>query len=86
MNRFSQDWKDLEARVQERLDLLSRGLRSGNKQNQYEDTCTRWERIGWIQALEWVLRIPDDPNRAEDVCFLWLQHHWARSAKQCYRR
>ena len=36
MNRFSQDWKDLEARVQERLDLLSRGLRSGNKQNQYE--------------------------------------------------
>ena len=31
-------------------------------QNQYEDTCTRWEHIGWIQALEWVLRIPDDPN------------------------
>ena len=36
MNRFSQDWKDLEARVQERLDLLSRGLRSGNKQKSAE--------------------------------------------------
>lgn len=59
INRSSSDWQEVESRVQERIQYVMKGLKSGDKANEYQDVATRWENIGIITALEWVLSLPN---------------------------
>jgi len=60
MDTYSKDWQELTDKINERLGILYKSLKFGNKHNQYADTAERYENIGFIHALEWVLKLPEN--------------------------
>lgn len=56
---YSNEWQEIVKKVTDHKTMWEKGLRIGNKQNQYEDTVTRWETIGYLNALEWILNLAD---------------------------
>lgn len=58
INPTSAEWRWIEQKLQERKEMLVKGMRSGNKQNQYEDLSTVWEHRGYLDAIDWMLKLP----------------------------
>jgi len=60
IDKHSKEWKLVELAVKDKISQLNKALRNGNKDDQYKDLCTRYETIGGINQLEWLLKLADE--------------------------
>lgn len=58
IDRGSREWEKISQAVQIELNKQYKALRT-SYDDQFTDTKNRFKALGFIDALEWVLKLPD---------------------------